>query len=42
MPSNEAAKIALEDPSYYEAMFRYNQEVAEQLDPIWNDLYRTP
>jgi hypothetical protein len=39
-PGNESAKVCLNDKCYMEAMQAYDEELAKQLDPIWESKYR--
>jgi len=39
-PGYESAEIALHDQEYYEQMIKYDKEIAELFDPIWENLYR--
>ena len=41
-PGYPSAALCLRDPEYYDAMLRYDDEVAKLLDPIWDELYREP
>ncbi len=40
IPGNESASICISDKCYREAMHSYDQELAKQLDPIWEEKYR--
>ena len=39
-PGYPSAAICLRDPEYYDAMIQYDDELAELLDPIWEENYR--
>ena len=41
-PGYESAAVSLKDKGYYNRMTQYDKELAELLDPIWEDHYRKP
>jgi MoaA/NifB/PqqE/SkfB family radical SAM enzyme len=40
-PGNSSAEICLSDKSYKDALKEYDKELAVQLDPIWNNNYKS-
>lgn len=40
IPGNESARVCLNDKCYRDAMQAYDEELAKQLDPIWESKYR--
>ncbi len=41
-PGYKSAEVSLHDPEYYNAMIQYDKEVAELIDPIWEEKYLEP
>jgi len=41
-PGYPSAALCLRDPEYYDAMIQYDDELAELLDPIWENNYLEP
>jgi MoaA/NifB/PqqE/SkfB family radical SAM enzyme len=39
-PGYESAEIAIHDEDYYNDMIKYDKEIEELFDPIWENLYR--
>lgn len=39
-PGNSSAEVCLSDKSYKDALKEYDQQLADQLDPIWKEKYK--
>ena len=41
VPSDESAKVSVEDKAYHEGLFAYDEALREVIDPVWQEEYKS-